>query len=141
MSKHATHNTVTPKKKHMHKLGASLSLLCGIHCLLTPFVVTAMPFAGKEILGNEAVEGFIMFFSVGLAAFMLTKDFMKLHGKYSALMLLAAGVSVLFYNHFSHSHHDHSGIGLLPALGGFIIFAAFLLNWHLGRQYHSCEVH
>jgi drug/metabolite transporter superfamily protein YnfA len=140
MSKHAIHNTATPKKKHMHKLGASLSLLCGIHCLLTPFVVTAMPFAGKEILGNEAIEAVIMFFSVGLAAFMLIKDSLKLHGKYSALMLLVAGISILFYNYFSHTH-DHSGVGLLSAFGGIIIFAAFVLNWHLGRRYHSCEVH
>jgi hypothetical protein len=60
------------------RAGTWLSLLCAVHCMASPLVVTILPLAGLSFLVQEVTEGFLLAASAALAAASLCWGF-RLH--------------------------------------------------------------
>jgi prepilin signal peptidase PulO-like enzyme (type II secretory pathway) len=124
-------------KKHshlLHKTGFYLSIVCLIHCLATPFIVTLLPFVGKNYISHSS-EIVLVGVSVLIGIFLLTKDYQVHHNKLPFYMLSAA---VLF---------QFLGFFWVPSnletpfvvLGSLFMAVAYVLNWRLHRT--VCHTH
>lgn len=126
-------NKVETMKSFYHKfatkLGFSLSLLCGLHCIATPALLAFIP-AVAEWFSEEA-EMSITLLSFFIGFLVLWKD-LRLHKFTIPLLLLIFSFSLILISHiFVHRH-------FLDVLGIIGIALAYLWNWHKVRQLRMC---
>jgi hypothetical protein len=82
-----------PRKSFLEKTGFGLTLLCGIHCLATPILLSAMPLAGQKVAFLHTYEPYIMYGSMLLAFVLLRKDY-RSHKNVLPLQLVLAALVV-----------------------------------------------
>ena len=58
----------------LNKVGLWLSILCTIHCIAMPFIITALPFLGGSFISEQS-EIYLIGASAVLAVFLLVKDY------------------------------------------------------------------
>lgn len=121
-------------KWNLDALGISASLICAVHCVLLPLVITALPLLGFEVLENEGLEYGLLAFSFIVGYSALFRGYRKHHRHIRPLVLFSFGFAGLLAGHF-----------LMPEpLEPFVITAgAGLIVWaHLRniKECRSCKV-
>lgn len=117
------------RKSILEKLGFSLSLVCALHCLATPFLLAFLPAFG-ELLPEE-VELPIILISFAIATMVISKD-IQTHKHILPLILLVFSFLVLIIANLLTQNHIFDMLGILG------ILAAYLLNWHKLRKAKVC---
>ena len=77
-----------------HKTGIILSMLCLVHCLSMPIIVTLLPLAGEKYFSHTS-EIYLVIGSLAIAGYILRKDYQKHHQNLPILLVLAAAVTQL----------------------------------------------
>ena len=133
----------TPKLKLGHrifdKLGVLLSLICGFHCLVAPFVIVAAPWL-STIFGSESFHSLMLFIVIPVALLSVVQN-NGFKGLTPRIMLI--GVFFLILGVVTHSAHheesiDHSVVELLLENLFTMVGGAFLFYGHL-RRLKKCE--
>jgi hypothetical protein len=73
------------------RLGASLSFLCALHCLLQPLLLLALPMVGLGFFLNENLETLFLTLTVILASFALLLGY-RHHRNARVFPLLGGGI-------------------------------------------------
>ncbi len=120
----------------LDRFGATGSMLCAIHCALTPVLLAAIPSLGLSAWFGSGFElGFVGFVSV-LGLFSLLWGYRR-HRSFRALGLLLAGLAALWAGVLVPALHappvTHA---VVMTLGGTLVGLAHLLNlrlnhWHI----------
>lgn len=120
----------------LDRFGATGSMLCAIHCALTPVLLAAIPSLGLSAWFGSGFElGFVGFVSV-LGLFSLLWGYRR-HRSFRALGLLLAGLAALWAGVLVPVLHappvTHA---VVMTLGGTLVGLAHLLNlrlnhWHI----------
>ena len=118
----------------LNKVGLWLSVLCTIHCLAMPFLMTALPFLGESFL-SEKSEMYLIGASAVLAVFLLIKDYRN-HQNPLPLRLLAIALCFNFAGLFLVK-----GIYeiLFNVTGALVMASAYYINWNSHRR--ACHSH
>ena len=117
------------RKSILEKLGFSLSLVCALHCLATPFLLAFLPAFGEFF--PEEVELPIILISFAIATMVISKD-IQTHKHILPLALLIFSFSgLIIANLLTHNH-------IFDILGILGILAAYLLNWYKLRKAKVC---
>ncbi len=119
------HSHNTPSVNKLERFGFWLSLVCAIHCLAMPLIITLLPFIGSTFLANHTTELWVLGSSWTLAGLLLLKDFRK-HSKVLPLFLLGMSIvskmiEVLVLGESSEK--------FMAPLGGILIAIAYYFNW------------
>jgi succinate-acetate transporter protein len=117
------------RRKILEKLGFSLSLLCALHCLATPFLLAFLPAFGE--LFPEELELPIILASFGIATMVIGRD-MHTHKHFLPLILVVSSFLVLIVSNLFTNQHIFDVVGIVG------ILAAYLLNWHKLRKAKVC---
>jgi hypothetical protein len=142
------------------KVGVFASLLCAVHCIAMPLLLTVMPLLGLSFFLDSGFEkGFVIVFIV--IAILNTCWGYKDHKKHSVLVLSLVGSTLLiisnfFYSHsHGHAHHDHSHHGhghmheavrpqdssenlILLIVGALMLAGGHILNGYFCKKCSSC---
>ncbi|MGE3724079.1 MAG: MerC domain-containing protein [Candidatus Sericytochromatia bacterium] len=119
--------------KHVDQLGASLSLVCALHCALQPVLLVALPLVGLGFLMNELLETLFLGFSLTLAAWSFFSGYA--HHRRSAVFGfwgVAASLIALSRMPWLESHEM-----ILAVSGALSLVLGHLLNQYLHRQAHA----
>jgi hypothetical protein len=130
-----SHNDLTHVHDKVDALGAGLSFLCAIHCLLMPFIIGILPLIGLGFLAEHTAEEVFVGCSVLLALCSLCWGFKK-HGKLHGIIVLAIAIGLLVSG--LYIAHDHS---VFLVAGATCIALAHLVNKRLCHTCKSCESH
>ena len=121
---------------HRHlldRLGATGSLMCAVHCALTPVLLAALPAAGLSFLFADGVEWTLVCFVTLLGVANLGWSYRR-HRTLRALGLLVPGLLVLWagllYPPLHHSVVPHA---VAMTFGGTLVGVAHLLNLRLNH--------
>ena len=117
----------------LNKVGLWLSILCTIHCIAMPFVITALPFLGGSFISEQS-EIYLIGASAVLAVFLLIKDYRN-HQNPLPLRLLAIAMCFNFTGLFlAHGIYE-----IVFNVGGAVTMAsAYWINWKEHRRiFHS----
>lgn len=140
----------------LDQLGMTASILCALHCLLVPVLLTALPFAGLAFLMQSWVDMVMIAAGLAIGLVSLGMSFAR-HRRLLPILLLLAGFAVIGAVHLTHSHTavfpDYSRINNIADLpdyhtvhtpleiaglfaGGICIAAGHLVNWRYNRRRH-----
>ena len=101
------------------------SLLCVIHCVLTPFLILVAPVVGGY-LENAFLEVGFLVVSIATGTFITYNGFC-MHKKYQALMLFLAG-AILWSAHSILEHFHTVGAEYYLVLGTLFVLSSYYLN-------------
>ena len=112
-------------------LGFFASLLCAIHCLAVPFVLTFGALSGLSWIENHAIETFFIILSIILASLSLISAYRTKHGKLDAIYIVSVGFLIIMASRFA----EGNGHLILAALGGFLVATSHFINWRLLKKH------
>lgn len=121
------------------KLAISVSLLCVLHCLLTPILLIAVPVFSSTLLAGEAFHQFLVFLVLPLSAAAILLG-CRHHKDFWVLGISVLGLSLLtFTAFFGHDTFGEAGEKWMTVLSGLVLSTAHLRNFKLCRREHcSC---
>lgn len=139
---HAEHTTFVEKTENWDRWGIFLSSLCAIHCLVTPFLILALPVLGGYF-ENELVHIIMALFVVPVGVFAFWSGY-KHHKKMYLLVMGFVGLSLVGgaplvhdFLHMEHLHIDHAHEELMTIIGSVTLIVAHVLN----RRACQCDDH
>jgi hypothetical protein len=109
------------------RTGTWLSLVCTVHCMASPLLVTILPVAGLGFLVHDVTEGLLLAASVALAAVSLCWGF-RLHRRWRALLFLVGALGFLVVGRWVAEAASERA---LVVVGAGMLTAGHLLNRHL----------
>lgn len=117
----------------LNKVGLWLSILCTIHCIAMPFLITAIPFLGESFLSEQS-EMYLIGISAILAIFLLVKDYRN-HRNSLPLTLLVIALAFNFTGLFlARGTYEI----VFNVAGALIMAIAYWINWKEHRRvFHS----
>lgn len=118
----------------LNKVGIWLSILCTIHCLVMPFLITAIPFLGEGFLSQKS-EMYLIGISAVLAVFLLIKDYRNHRDSLPLILLLIA----MCFNFTGLFLAKNSYEIFFNVTGALIMAAAYYLNWKAHKN--ACHSH
>ncbi len=111
-----------------------LSLVCVIHCLLTPVAIAMIPALGATFLEDETFHYAVLFLVLPTSLFALTLGCRK-HRRFDILVIGLSGLLVLFLVPIlGEEVTGELGEKILTVAGATIIAYAHVRNFRLCRQ-------
>ena len=123
MMQKTIHNQESNQK--IEKVGFYLSIVCAVHCVATPVVITFLPFLGSNLFSNHAWELLVISGSMILGVWILWNDYQK-HQNNLPLILLAGSLITKFLEIAYHSASIENFTAPITAL---LIAFAYYINW------------
>ena len=115
------------------RLGATGSLLCAIHCALTPVLLAALPALGLSLWFGDGLERTLVVFVTLLGLASLGWSYRR-HRTLSALGLLVPGLAALWAGLlYAPLHESVVPHAVAMTLGGTLVGVAHLLNLRLNH--------
>ena len=111
---------MTNKKINWDKLGVTASLLCAIHCIALPLLLTSLPILGIDLVENKGFEIFMIALAFVIGCVALAKG-KKGYKSNKPIILFSIGISFLILKECFHEWHNFL---LIPAVA-FIIWAHY----------------
>lgn len=119
---------------NLNKVGLWLSVLCMVHCLAMPFILTSLPYLSKNTI-SEKSEFFLIGISAGLAIYLLNKDY-KNHRNSLPITLLCFALAFNILGVFIVSNSYET---IFNVSGGLLMALAYGLNWYYHKR--ACHSH
>ncbi|WP_368562356.1 MerC domain-containing protein [Pseudoxanthomonas sp. UTMC 1351] len=127
-------------KSHLNSLldrfGATGSIICALHCALTPLLLAAIPSLGLSVwLGDSFERGFVTFVTV-LGLFSMIWGYRR-HRVFRALGMLLFGLAALWAGVlYAPLHQAPVPHAIVMTIGGTLVGLAHLVNlrlnhWHI----------
>jgi hypothetical protein len=105
-------------------LGTSASILCAIHCISLPFLLSAGALGLSNLFTNPYVEFSLISISLVFGYLIIRKGYAT-HQQIPIVLLF--GISSVFLVVFGLILHDHTSV--LHTAGSIGVAFSFLLNW------------
>ncbi len=121
-------------KTFLEKMGFGLTIICAVHCLAMPFLITLLPFMGQQFQAIHQFEIYIILTSFVLAFVLLYKDFRR-HKNETPLKLVALSLLIKSIEWFGNLEKYETYFSLIMAI---LIIIAYYLNWQHKKQ---CACH
>jgi MerC mercury resistance protein len=127
--------SVSASSGRIDLLGTFVSLLCALHCLTVPFLVTVLPLAGAGVVLGGSLEVLFIAASVALATGSLCWGFRR-HRRWRVLVVLGAALTMIAVGRFLASEPYEL---VCVVMGAAALAGGHLLNRYLCRTCVVCE--
>lgn len=126
---------VSSENSFLDKLGIFASSLCGLHCLLLPILLPAIPFIGASFFAQDWFERTILSLSMIIGFWALCSGFYRYHRQLYPLYSLVLG-GLIYWNKdmFGHDYEPFTVV-----IGALLIIAAHIINLKLCKSCQTCE--
>ncbi|SKA19041.1 MerC domain-containing protein [Sediminibacterium ginsengisoli] len=114
------------------KAGIWASLICSIHCVLLPFLLSALPVLGIEILHNHVLEAVTIAVSFFAGGWAIRRGYLHYHRNTRVVLFFACGILLLFIANFTKTQLSEAGLKFAGAL---LLITAHI---HNRRQCKKC---
>ena len=141
MASDVQHNSPTVaagRSEWIDRTGIALSLACGVHCAVVPFVIGAAAVLPVRWLVSESTEFWLFVGSIAIALSSLLSSYWLKHRRKRCLVFLVPGLAVLgliLFGSISEQLEPWVVVG-----GALSITVAHLVNIRLCRQCAQCQM-
>ncbi len=111
------------KKRNWNKWNIILSATCGVHCMITPFLIPIMPSLNNSINIGFFAELMILLTVCIMGTYSLFHAYKKHHNVLWPFVTFIFGCILLSVNFVQHQHHGHEHLATLsiPVVIGTIL--------------------
>jgi MerC mercury resistance protein len=118
--------------------GTAASLLCAVHCAVTPVAMASLPLLGLEFIGAEATEYALVGLSIVVGSVSLVLGYRR-HRSVPTLAVFSCGLTLLVLGRVTETR-GVEGAGVVSAVaGGCIVATAHIINRRLCRNCALCR--
>lgn len=117
---------------HTDFVGFCSSVLCAIHCALTPVLISLLPLAGLQFLANPMIEYSLILISVLIASFALFRGFTGYHRDPLPFVIVGYGFLLITLGRFALA--DWQEI-FFSSIGALSVAIAHVVNWSLIKRH------
>lgn len=114
-------------KLNLDHLGIGTSLFCAIHCLITPFILILLPFAGLAFLENKSFEIGLLLVSLFIGSISFISSYIQKHKKLLPIILGTIGFSLFILGKNLPLERESIEI-IFSIAGGFFVVTAHYFN-------------
>lgn len=122
--------------ERLDRAGSTTSVLCALHCALSPLVLPLLPLTASRLIGPTLEWGFVAV-ALLLGVSSLTHSYRAIHRDRKAIMLFGLGFSVLMAVRILEP--DGPTESAIVFCATTLIVSAHLLNLRLGRSATGCS--
>lgn len=116
--------SVNRKGSQLGIISMSASILCIIHCVSLPFILSAGALGLTQFITNPLVEISLITISI-LFGFSVIRKGYSIHSKLHIVVLfIASSIFLILFGVVFHNHDSFIG-----SFGGLGLAASFILNW------------
>ncbi|HVU94686.1 MAG TPA: MerC domain-containing protein [Puia sp.] len=116
-------------------IGISASMVCAVHCVALPLLVSSLPFLGIELLSNKVFEAVMIGTSLAVGSWALSTGYRRRRRYGWPVALFAMGMFFLLYSTLWTIPKNEEIV--FKALAAASIITAHAFNWKYGR---NCEI-
>ena len=127
--------TASASSARIDLVGTCVSLVCAVHCLTVPFLMTVLPLAGMGVLLGGSLEILFIMASVILATCSLCWGFRR-HRRWRVFIVLGAALTMIAVGRFLASEPYEL---VFVFMGAMVLAAGHLLNRYLCLTCVVCE--
>jgi hypothetical protein len=120
----------------LDRVGVVSSILCAVHCLLTPLLIAALPIVGLEAVLGDGMEWSFVLSGLALGSLSLVPSFRRVHRRFLPLALFAAGAALWMCARLASTDRWELPLVLVGATS---LVTAHLVNRLLCRACRACE--
>ncbi|MEM6525246.1 MAG: MerC domain-containing protein [Bacteroidota bacterium] len=117
---------------HVDFVGFCSSVLCALHCALTPVLLSLLPLAGLQFLTNPAIEYSLIFISIVIASLALFRGYSQHHKDPLPLVVVGYGFLLITLGRFAHAEWQEV---FFSSAGAISVAAAHVVNWVRIKQH------
>jgi hypothetical protein len=129
------HTAASLSRVRIDLVGTCVSLVCAVHCLTVPFLVTVLPLAGLGVLLGGPLEILFIVASVVLATVSLCWGFRR-HRRWRVFVVLGAALTMIAVGRFLASEVYELVFVFVGAMG---LTGGHLLNRYLCLSCVVCD--
>jgi hypothetical protein len=118
-------------------VGATTSLVCAVHCGLSPLIVIMAPLVGMVATGDETLHRVLMVVVPPVALLAFARGYAA-HRRRGVLLLGAIGISLIAGSALPWIETMAALEGTMGAAGGALLFAAHMRNRRLCCSATAC---
>jgi len=115
---------------NLDKAGIIVSVLCAIHCLSLPILVSILPLIGLQFLSNEIVEFIFILLALFIATLSLSGSYFKIHRNFFPIAVLLIGFLILIVGRNLFEEFEV----VLTVTGALVVITAHIINWKLSNK-------
>jgi len=119
----------------MDAFGFTASILCAIHCMAVPILLTVSAWGWLEILNDPSIEMSVVVTSALLAIISIIPSYFRHHRNVKAIVLVASGFLLIGIGRLETGRIPEV---LLTSVGAAVVGSAHYVNW---RLYRNCIIH
>jgi hypothetical protein len=129
------HTTASSSSARLDLVGTYVSLMCALHCLTVPLLVTVLPLAGAGVFLGGSLEVLFLAASVALATGSLCWGFRR-HRRWQMFIVLGAALMMIAVGRFLASESFEL---VFVVMGAAVLAGGHLLNRYLCLTCRVCE--
>jgi hypothetical protein len=114
----------------LDSLGATAAATCGLHCLVVPPLLAALPLTSFQVIADPRVEWSLLAISMTLGIVSLVPAYVRCHRCPSALMYFGVG-ALLLIGTYAGVDDDSAARAWLAASGGLCVCISHRRNARL----------
>ena len=111
---------------HADFFGFLASLLCIIHCICVPFLISLMPLMGAAYLENPIFESGLILLSLVITGFAFRRNFKGAYIIQLPIVLASVGFLFIFIGSFSSTEAIELTV---KSIGVLMVCIAHIVNW------------
>jgi hypothetical protein len=127
--------TASPSSARLDLMGTCVSLMCALHCLTVPLLVTVLPLAGAGVFLGGSLEVLFIAASVALATGSLCWGFRR-HRRWQMFIVLGAALTMIAVGRFLARESFEL---VFVVMGAAVLAGGHLLNRYLCLTCRVCE--
>jgi hypothetical protein len=127
--------TASPSSARLDLMGTCVSLMCALHCLTVPLLVTVFPLAGAGVFLGGSLEVLFLAASVALATGSLCWGFRR-HRRWQMFIVLGAALTMIGVGRFLARESFEL---VFVVMGAAVLAGGHLLNRYLCLTCRVCE--
>ena len=116
---------ISAKSIDLDKIGMTASIICAIHCLALPFLLTAGAVSGLSWLDHEFLEWSFIGIAVTIAGRSFLHSYWYVHHALLPLLIGILGSLLLFMSRITSALYEHT----MAAIGGLTLAFEHYVNW------------
>ena len=129
----------TRVQRLLDRMAISASMLCALHCLVTPLLLIAVPVISSTLLADDEFHKILVMFVLPVS---LVALFIGCHRHKDRIVLVLGGLGLIALVSIAYLGHDLLGeVGekVATVISGVILAIGHLRNYRLCRR-DGCEV-